>query len=85
MKNWLETYPHKIYASILLLDGKLIDYKIGEHYWESPFNVCLKGQITLEELKRCTTDYRYWVVNSPTEHNNIFNVAAKEWISKHTH
>lgn len=33
MKGWLETYPHKIYASVLILDGKVVDYKIGENYW----------------------------------------------------
>lgn len=80
MNSWLETYPHKVYASVLLLDGKVVDYKIGKNYWKSPFYVSLRGQITLDELKRCKTKYRFWEVNSDKEHNEVFNTLGKAWI-----
>ena len=42
--NWLNTYPHRIYASVLLLNGQIKDYKIGENYWKSPYEVTIRGQ-----------------------------------------
>lgn len=68
MKHWVETYPHKIYASVLLLNNELVDYKIGERYWESPFEVTLRGQISYDDLLKCKTKYTFWEVNTEKEH-----------------
>lgn len=81
MKNWLETYPHKIYASVLLLDNELIDYKVGEHYWESPHQVTLRGQISYNDLLKCKTKYTFWEVYNQEEHNKVFSILAEEWIN----
>lgn len=79
-KNWIETYPHKIYASVLLLDNKIIDYLIGEHYWKSPYNVTLRGQIPYNDLCKCKTEYTFWNVDNREEHNKVFSKLAKDWI-----
>lgn len=81
MKHWVESYPHKVYASILLLDNKIIDYLIGEHYWKSPCNVTLYGQISYRDLLRCETKYTFWKVNNNKEHREVFETLAKEWIN----
>lgn len=80
MNTWLETFPHKVYASVLVLDGKAVDYKIGQNYWENSSHVTLRGQITFEELKRCETRYTFWEVNSQEEHEEIFEKIAVKWI-----
>lgn len=80
MNFWLETYPHKIYASVLLLDGKIIDWKIGQHYWEDPFQVKLRGNIKIEDIQRCVTKYTFWEVNNSEEHQKVFESIAKKWI-----
>lgn len=32
MPHWSDTYPHNVYASVLLLDEKIYNYKIGSSY-----------------------------------------------------
>lgn len=80
MGNWLDTYPHKIYASVLLFNGRIIDYKIGQNYWKDSFQVTLRGQISIDDLFKSKTKYTYWEVNSKEEHKNVFEIFAKEWI-----
>lgn len=82
MKHWIETYPHKIYASVLILDNKVMDYKIGERKWEHVYDVTLRGQIEIKDLERCKVKNTYWEVNNINEHGIVFNVLAKEWIEK---
>ena len=80
--NWLNTYPHRIYASVLLLNGQIKDYKIGENYWKSPYAVTIRGQVTIDELFKCTTEYTYWDVNNDEEHNKVFDVYARDWLEQ---
>ena len=80
MKSWLNTYPHKIYASVLIFEGKVIDYKIGQNYWEDVYNVTLRGQISVRDLFRSKVLNTYWEVNSEKEHQEVFEKLAKEWV-----
>lgn len=82
IEHWADTYPHIIYASVLLLDNKIIDYKIGQRYWESPLHVTLRGQISMDELFRCETKHTSWEVTNDEEHNNVFENLAVSWIHK---
>lgn len=82
MKHWIETYPHKIYASVLILDDKVMDYKIGERKWEHIYDVTLRGQIEIKDLDRCKVKNTCWEVNNINEHGIVFNVLAKEWIEE---
>ena len=84
MKNWIETYPHKVYASVLLLNGEIVDYKVGEHYWTSVKEVTLRGQISYKDLLKCTVNHKCWEVNSKEEHENVFNKLSVEWINNQT-
>ncbi|MFX1570628.1 MAG: hypothetical protein ACFFCV_20000 [Promethearchaeota archaeon] len=80
--NWVDNYPHMIYANVLLLDGKIIDYKIGNKSWESPYDITIRGQISFDNLGKCIVKNTSWKVNNQNEHNSIFNNEAKEWIEK---
>ncbi|MGU8523301.1 hypothetical protein ACV3OO_11785 [Clostridium perfringens] len=81
MKHWVETYPHKVYTSVLLLNNEIIDYFIGEHYWKTPYNVTLRGEINYKDLSKCETRYVSWEVNNSKEHCEVFEKLAKEWIN----
>lgn len=39
MAHWVDTYPHDVYASVLLLDGEIYNWKIGQRYWKSPWDM----------------------------------------------
>ena len=82
MREWLEKYPHRIYASVLILDGKIVDYKIGQDHWEGTFQVTLRGQISFDDLLRSETRYTFWEVHTSEEHENVFNNLAQAWIQK---
>lgn len=81
MKGWIDTFPHTIYASVLLEKEKLIDYKIGQRRWTHPFDVTLRGQLnSIDELMNCEVKSIKFIVNNIAEHNKVFSIDAKEWI-----
>jgi len=78
MAHWVDTYPHKVYASVLLLDGKIYNYKIGQNYWEHPGEV--KMRITdFHKIDRMTVEHTYFEVNNDQEHRDAFAVLAVNW------
>lgn len=81
MKHWINTYPHTIYANVLMLDGKIIDYSIGEHCWNSINDITLRGQVTLDELMKCNIKHKSWEANTQIEHSNIMSYDAPGWIN----
>lgn len=82
MKSWLDTYPHKIYASVLVFEGRVVDYKIGQNYWEDVYNVTLRGEISIANLFKSKVKHTFWEVNSEEKHQEVFNTIAKKWIEK---
>lgn len=82
MSSWLETYPHKVFASVLILNNEVVDYKIGEHCWNDVKEVTLRGQISLEDLFKSKILNTSWKVNSREEHNMVFKKIAREWINE---
>jgi hypothetical protein len=79
--HWVDTYPHEVYASVLLLDNKIINYKIGERFWSTPLEakIYTRKQIDFEKLK---TEYTSWTVYNSEEHNKAFEVYAREWFKQ---
>ncbi|MGG3874692.1 hypothetical protein [Brevibacillus laterosporus] len=78
MKDWSDTYPHKVYASVLLLDGKIYSYRIGPSYWESPFEVKMRVS-DFPKIKRMTVEHTSFEVNNDQEHTEAFTVQAVNW------
>ncbi|HZG16940.1 MAG TPA: hypothetical protein VE710_18270 [Candidatus Bathyarchaeia archaeon] len=78
MAHWVDTYPHKVYASVLLLDGKIYNYKIGEYYWRFPGEVKMRYS-DIDKLDRMTVEHTFFEVNNDIEHNRAFDVLAPEW------
>lgn len=77
----IDKYPHKVYASVILLDDKIYKWKIGMNYWESA------GQATLfirswDDFKRMESKYIAFEVNNPDEHEEAFSTKAPEWFAQ---
>jgi len=84
MKSWVEIYPHYIYASVLLKDNKIINWKIGKEKWENPLevtriiNVPYVSQDHEDEHLVST----YWIAENSKDHTKIFDNLAKEWLKQ---
>jgi hypothetical protein len=80
MMHWATTYPHKVYASVILLDGKLYNWKVGQHAWLCPgeVKICFSD---FDKMNRMTVEHTFWEVGNPTEHNQAFD-QAKEWLKQ---
>lgn len=73
MQHWSDVYPHKIWTNILVIDNKVIDYKIGgsvrdKFSWTMRFNKELYDRF--DEIKTIST---YEIVNNNIEHNLAFD------------
>jgi hypothetical protein len=79
--HWIDTYPHEVYASVLLLDNKILNWKVGETYWESPLFVytSLDMWFDVDDLE---ARYTSWTVHTPEEHNRVFQELAPEWFKQ---
>lgn len=76
--NWLDTYPHKIYASALLLEGMLYNWKVGQRHWENPTDSKMRFT-DLDKINRMTIAYTCWEVKNDEEHNLVFAKYSKDW------
>ena len=80
--NWLETYPHSIFASALLSDGKLIAWKVGnharqQHDFYKDFYYAQKKESDFENVTAQTIEF---ICQKEGTHNAVFN-EAKLWIA----
>ncbi|MGG2091295.1 hypothetical protein AB1283_00830 [Bacillus sp. S13(2024)] len=81
MAHWVDTYPHKVYASVLLLDNKIYNWKIGQRYWDSPFSMTIRTS-DMEKFSKMKTKYIHWEVNTSDEHQEVFEKHAREWFKQ---
>lgn len=81
MAHWADTYPHKVYASVLLLDGKIYNYKIGDSYWEHPTEAKMRYS-DFKNIDRMRVEHTFFEVNNDAEHNAAFEVLATDWFKQ---
>lgn len=83
IKHWSDQYPHDLYASVLLLDGKIESWKVVNYPKRSPgeFQAIWKRG----RLNDYTTENMKWVVSNNKEHNDVFSVHAPEWFRQWPH
>lgn len=74
MTHWIHTYPHTIYASVLLVNNKIYDWKVGQNYWDERDLRIKDGTVNIESTS--------WEVNSSEEHDQVFTIHAKEWMKQ---
>jgi hypothetical protein len=77
MSHWVDTYPHEIYASVLLLDNKIEGWKVGQRYWTFPQEA--KAYWKMHRINDYTSHWQLWTVNNSDEHNRVFSELSTEW------
>ena len=84
MAHWVETYPHTVYASVLLKDNKITNWKIGERRWLHHMDMTrrVKHPFSLDDYADETVESKAWEVNNSEEHSRVFEVLAKEWFKQ---
>lgn len=77
---WYDEYPHSVYASVLLLDGKIESWEIGNPPKKSPYD--FSAYWKRNRLNDYTSQYTEFVVNNDLEHNEAFEILAREWFKQ---
>jgi len=80
---WHEKYPHMVYASVLLLDGKIENWKVGGSIRANPLE--WKTYWKMDKLKDYKTASKGFEVNTQEEHNKVFDELAPEWFRQWDH
>ena len=80
--GWLETYPHSVFASALLSDGKLIAWRVGysareQHDFYKDFYYAQKKE---SDFPNVTVQTKEFVCEEEGTHNTVFN-EAEMWIA----
>ena len=74
---WHDKWPHKVYASVLLLDGKIETWKTGNPPKKEPME--FSNYWKLDRMKDYTCEYVGFEVNNDQEHDDAFRKLAPEW------
>lgn len=82
-KPWHEQYPHMVYASVLLLDGKIENWKIGGYRKDVPLEWTNYWKMDRIDDYCCFS--KAFEVNTPEEHNRVFNELGHEWFKQWPH
>jgi hypothetical protein len=74
----MSEYPHKVYASVLLFDNKIVMWKVGSSYWSQPGVVSVKGRLPGHILEGRTV-WKEFEVKDNYENNMVFQWHSKQW------
>jgi len=74
---WHDKWPHKVCASVLLLDGKIEGWKTGYPPKKEPGE--FRAYWKRDRLSDYTVEYTCFEVNNNQEHNEAFRKLAREW------
>lgn len=84
MAHWVETYPHTVYASVLLLDDKIMNWKVGERKWKHNMDMTrrINRPFSLDDYVGEMVESIGFEANNSEEHNHAFEVLAPEWFKQ---
>lgn len=74
---WHDECPHKVYASALLLDGKIEGWKTGNPPKKEPGE--FRAYWKRDRMNDYTVEYVGFEVNNDREHDDAFRKLAPEW------
>lgn len=97
MRSWLDEYPHKLHANVLLLDNKIECWKTGNTESERDmwsFKASWKVDrrrvdnthgYSIWTLGDYTIETNTWIVNNAQEHREVFEIHAPQWYRQWEH
>ena len=81
--GWLETYPHSVFASALLSDGKLIAWKVGnpaKSTVDDFYKAFIFAQKKRTDFANITVEVKEYICNSKEDHSKAFE-DSKNWLT----
>lgn len=81
----MREYPYKIYASVLLLDNKIENWKVCFNPKYSIMEWTLKDWVKFNRLDEYDTDVKEFEVLNDKQHAEVFEELAPEWFKQWKH
>ncbi|RXZ78018.1 hypothetical protein EBB07_28590 [Paenibacillaceae bacterium] len=93
----LDEYPYELHANVLLLDGKIENWKVGstkadvdfwpfKSYWKTNrLNIVEEECYQRFGMGDYKIETKTWTVNDSQEHADVFYVHSKEWFRQWKH
>lgn len=80
---WHDEYPHMLYVSVLLLDNKIENWKVGNYHWDNPYMV--KAYWKPDRLNDYKVQWIGYCCKNDEEHNKVFTELAPKWLRAWKH
>lgn len=80
-----EAYPQTIYANVLLLDNKIIDWKIGSTKRDNPMFWTIRTGIANNQLDKLTAETNTFIAENEEEKRIIFDSLGSAWFENWEH
>ena len=71
-------YPHRVFASVILVDGKIVSWRTGNTRWTKD-NYSSSNQPLIVYRNKITIRSRSFMVKNREQHNNAFEILTKRF------
>lgn len=78
MLHWCNTFPHEIYASVILKDNKIKMWKVAASKLSRDYNIAR----LIEERSEYAYEEIAFTANNNEEHCKIFSKDAVDWLNQ---
>ena len=76
-------YPHRVFASVVLVDGKIVNWKTGNTRWtKANYANFSQPYIVYDENVEITIRSKSFIVKNRKQHNHAFEVLASRFYSQ---
>ena len=73
-------YPHRVFASVVLLNGEIINWKTGNYRWtKESIRSARMPKIAFDNWDKLEIRSRSFVVKNTEQHNRAFCIEAKNF------
>ena len=80
MIKFSNEYPYMLYTSVLLLDGKIENWKTGNRHWNNTFNIT--GLWKFERIGDYKVQWIGWLIENVEQNEKVFNVLSHKWLKQ---
>lgn len=75
-----DNYPHMLYISVLLLDNRIENWKVGNRKWINPYEV--SGFWKIDRMKDYKVQWVGYLCKNEQEHCKVFEELAPKWLKQ---
>ena len=77
MKN---EYPYMLYTSVLLLDGRIENWKTGDRHWNNIGTITLLWNF--DRIKDYKVKWTGWFIENVEQNEKVFNILSHKWLKQ---